>query len=206
MLPGTRCMYRTWNPIPIKRGKASKRNLPNWPVGTAYCMHDTAAIMEERLIRNMKNPAMIFRERCDDSCDWCNTNNCTLLMLNRELTNLIQNPAMRLRRRINRGIQAGKRSHRTIRKAQNVEISVEPWRWLCEVFSPKSSTDYNTKKNTLKFESTSCVVCLYNNYRFTFMTFKGRKIHTSLLGTLILGSKSSGYMIRVTSTDFFRIQ
>ena len=52
---------------------------------------------------------------------------CTLLTLNREQTNLIQNPAMRLRRRINRGIQAGKRSHRTIRKAQNVEISVEPW-------------------------------------------------------------------------------
>ena len=52
---------------------------------------------------------------------------CTLLTLNRELTNLIQNPAMRLRTRINRGIQAGKRSHRTIRKAQNVEIYVEPW-------------------------------------------------------------------------------
>jgi hypothetical protein len=52
---------------------------------------------------------------------------CTLLTLNRELTNLIQNPAMRLRRRINRGMHAGKRSHRTIRKAQNVEISVEPW-------------------------------------------------------------------------------
>jgi hypothetical protein len=39
------------------------------PVGTAYCMHDTATIMEERLICNMMNPAMIFRERCNDSCD-----------------------------------------------------------------------------------------------------------------------------------------
>ena len=52
---------------------------------------------------------------------------CTLLTLNREQTNLIQNPAMRLRRRINRGIHAGKRSHRTIRKAQNIELSVESW-------------------------------------------------------------------------------
>ena len=43
----------------------------------------------------------------------------TLLTLNREQTNLIQNLAMRLRRRINRGTQARKRSHRTIRKAQN---------------------------------------------------------------------------------------
>ena len=127
MLPGIRSMYRMWNPIPINHGKVSKRNLPNWPVGTAYCMHDTAAIMEERLnviwwirLWYSEKDAMII---AIDALLII----CTLLMLNRELTNLIQNPAMRLRRWINRGIQAGKRSHRTIRKAQNVEISVESW-------------------------------------------------------------------------------
>ena len=127
MLPGIRSMYRTWNPIPINHGKVSKRNLPNWPVGTAYCMHDTAAIMEERLnviwwirLWYSEKDAMII---AIDAILII----CTLLMLNRELTNLIQNPAMRLRRWINRGIQAGKGSPRTLRKAQNIEITVELW-------------------------------------------------------------------------------
>ena len=127
MIPGIRSLYKTWNPIPINHGKVAKRNLPNWPVGTAYCMHDTTAIREERLnviwwirLCYSEKDAMII---AIDALLII----CTLLTLNREQTNLIQNPAMRLRRRINRGIHARKRSHRTIRKAQNVEISVEFW-------------------------------------------------------------------------------
>ena len=110
--------YRMGFPFQLNVEKPPKGTFQIDPVGTAYCMHDTATIMEERLICNMMNPAMIFRERCNDICDWRNTNNCTLLMLNREPMNLIRNPAMRLRRWISRGIQTGKGSHRTLRKAQ----------------------------------------------------------------------------------------
>ena len=127
MIPGIRSLYKTWNPIPINHGKVAKRNLPNWPVGTAYCMHDYRRDQGRRLnvigcnrLCYSEKEAVIIAINALPMI-------CTLLTLNREHTNLIQNPAMRLRRRINRGIQAGKRSHRTIRKAQNVEISVEPW-------------------------------------------------------------------------------
>ena len=127
MIPGIGSMYRTWNPIPIKRGKASKRNLPNWPVGTAYCMHGYRRDQGRRLnVIGWNRLCYLEKEAVIIAIDALPMI-CTLLTLNREQTNLIQNPAMRLRRRINRGIQARKRSHRTIRKAQNVEISVEPW-------------------------------------------------------------------------------
>ena len=81
-------------------------------------MHDTATIMESRLICNTIIQAMIFRERCTGSCDWRTINNCTLNKLNREPVNLIRYPALRVRRWIRRGRQyQGKGMHRSLWKA-----------------------------------------------------------------------------------------
>ena len=127
MIPGIRNLYRTWNPIPINHGEVAKRNLPIWSVGTAYCMHDYRRDQGRRLnVIGWNRLCYLEKEAVIIAIDALPMI-CTLLTLNREQTNLIQNPAMRLRKRINRGTQARERSHRTIRKAQNIELSVESW-------------------------------------------------------------------------------